>query len=193
MDIPTLHRRAVEHWQGVVELVGVDQWDNVTPCTDWSVRELVNHVVGEELWMVPLLGGATIDDVGGRFDGDLLGDDPVSVARSAATAAVATGDEILPSNPKVHLSYGDEEATEYAMQLIADHLVHSWDLAKSTGHDATLDPDLVEAVGTWFAEREDLYRGAGVIGPRVEQSGGAQTDLLAAFGREADWRPRGAG
>lgn len=187
MDIVTLHRRAVEEWQAEVDAVGIDQWDNATPCSTWSVRDLVNHVVGEELWAVPLLRGATIADVGDRFDGDLLGDDPIAAAREASTAVLACCEEALPSNPTVHLSFGDEKASEYAMQLTADHLVHAWDLAKGTGQDPRLDPDLVAEVAAWFSEREELYRGAGAIGPRLEQSGDPQTDLLAAFGRAADW------
>ena len=50
-----------------------------------------------------------------------------------------------------------------------------------------LDPHLVAEVAAWFAEREHLYRGAGMVGPRGVSHGGAQSDLLAAFGRDADW------
>ncbi len=187
MDIVNLHRRAVEEWQAKVDAVGIDQWDRPTPCSEWSVRDLVNHVVGEELWTVPLLEGATITDVGDRLEGDVLGEDPIAAARSASAAALAAAEERLPDNPKVHLSYGDEDASEYAMQLTADHVVHAWDLAKGAGLDPWLDPELVEAVTGWFAEREELYRGAGIIGPRVDRAGDAQTDLLAGFGRSADW------
>ena len=49
-----------------------------TPCTDWDVRDLVNHVVGEDaLDRAADATARTIADVGDRFDGDLLGDDPV--------------------------------------------------------------------------------------------------------------------
>ena len=187
MDIVTLHRRAVEDWQAKVDAVADGDWSNPTPCSDWTVRALVNHVVVEELWLVPLLGGATIDEVGDRFEGDVLGDDPASAARAASAAAVTTADRLLPSEPQVHLSYGDEAASEYAMQLVADHLVHGWDLAAGAGLDTALDAELVRAVADWFREREELYRGAGAIGPRVSATGDAQTELLAAFGRTADW------
>lgn len=189
MDIVDVHRRTVEAWQAKVAGVAADQWDNPTPCTEWSVRDLVNHVVGEELWMVPLLEGATIADVGDRFDGDVLGDDPVGTANTASAAALAVSDEKLPANPKVHLSYGDEDATEYAWQLAADHLIHGWDLAKGAGHATDMDPELVTAVAAWFAKREAAYRESGAIGPRAPLTGDPQTDLLAAFGRSADWSP----
>ena len=87
----------------------------------------------------------------------------------------------------VHLSFGDVPGAEYALQLAADHLVHAWDLARATGGDERLDADVVAAIRPWFADREELYRGAGVIGPRaaVAQSGGSQAELLAMFGRDA--------
>ena len=189
MDIVEVHRRTVEAWQTKVDAVAADQWENPTPCTDWSVRDLVNHVVGEELWMVPLLQGSTIADVGDRFDGDVLGDDPVRVAREASVAALSVADEKLPAGGKVMLSYGPEEASEYAWQLAADHLIHGWDLAKGAGLDAHLDPELVTAVAAWFASMEETYRESGAIGPRAPLVGDPETDLLAAFGRSADWSP----
>ncbi|HSV39638.1 MAG TPA: TIGR03086 family metal-binding protein [Nocardioidaceae bacterium] len=187
MDIVEAHRRTVEAWQAKLDAVTADQWSNPTPCTEWSVRDLVNHVVGEELWMVPLLQGQTIADVGDRLDGDVLGEDPVATGRSASGAALAVSDEILPAGGKVLLSYGEEDASEYAWQLTADHLIHGWDLAKGAGLDTEMDPELVTAVADWFATMEDAYRSSGAIGPRTELTGNPQTDLLAAFGRSADW------
>jgi uncharacterized protein (TIGR03086 family) len=187
MDVTTLHRRTVEWWESRVQGIPPDAWDNSTPCESWSVRDLVNHVTGEELWTVPLMEGATIADVGDRFEGDVLGDDPAGTSRAAASAAVRTVDEVAPRGVKVHLSYGDEDAEEYVRQLAADHLVHGWDLAVATGADARLDPELVEAVAGWFAEREELYRAGGAIAPHVDRHGDPQTELLAAFGRDARW------
>jgi len=53
----------------------------------------------------------------------------------------------------VHLSFGDVPASEYLGQLLADHLVHAWDLAAAVGADRALDPAVVRAVAEWFAER----------------------------------------
>ena len=186
MDTATLHHLTVDFWDSRGSGIHDDQWSSATPCTDWSVRDLVNHVVSEELWTVPLVHGSTIAEVGDRFDGDVLGDDPLTTCHRAAVEAAVAGDEIAPG-AKVHLSYGDEDADEYLHQLAADHLVHGWDLAVATGGDAHLDPELVQEVATWFAGREDAYRAAGAIGPHVTASGDPQTDLLAAFGRDARW------
>jgi uncharacterized protein (TIGR03086 family) len=188
MDLGTLHRRTVASWQDRVAAVGDGSWDRRTPCEKWSVRDLVNHVVGEELWVVPLLAGSTIAEVGDRFDGDVLGDDPVAAARAAADAAADSVDEALPKDLTVHLSYGEESAEEYVRQLAADHLVHGWDLAVATGGDTRFDPELVAEVAAWFADREELYRGAGIIGPRVDADpDDPQAQLIAAFGRDPHW------
>ena len=187
MDVATLHRRAVEDWEARLAAVGDDDWGRPTPCTGWTVRDLVNHVVGEELWTVPLLEGRTIDDVGDRFDGDVLGDALRETCHDAADAAARAVDERVIEGGLVHLSYGDEKVEEYVRQLAADHLVHGWDLSVATGGDPRLDPELVAEVATWFADREELYRAGGAIGPHVEEHGDPQTELLAAFGRDARW------
>ena len=187
MELESLYRRTVESWADRVQTVGPDQWAAVTPCADWDVRALVNHVVGEDLWTEPLMRGSTISDVGDRLDGDLLGQDPRETALDAAERATRVVGETLPTRGKVHLSYGDEDMTEYIAQLAADHLIHGWDLAVATGGETHLDPDLVADVAAWFAEREELYRSAGAVGPRSAASGDAQSELLASFGRDPGW------
>jgi uncharacterized protein (TIGR03086 family) len=187
MDLNTLYHRTVEAWADRVNAVPPDQWEAPTPCRDWSVRDLVNHVVGEDLWTSPLVRGSTIAEVGDRLDGDLLGEEPVRAALDAAMAATTAVAEALTRGGTVQLSYGEEQLGEYVHQLAADHLVHSWDLAAATGGDLRLDPHLVAEVAAWFAEREEQYRGAGAIDPRGVSHGGAQGDLLAAFGRDGEW------
>ena len=187
MELSTLHRRTVATWTDRVRAVPDDRWDGPTPCTDWSVRDLVNHVVGEERWTVPLVHRRTIADVGSTLDGDLLGDRPGDNAVDSAAQAVAAVDAELENGGTVHLSYGEEDIGEYVRQLCADHLVHAWDLAAATGGDTRLDPELVAEVASWFADREDLYRAGGVIGPHQEAGADPQSQLLAGFGRRAAW------
>ena len=187
MDIETLYERTLESWTTRVEAVGDDQWARPTPCEDWNVRTLVNHVVGEDLWTEPLVRGQTMEEVGDRFDGDLLGQKPVEVAVGAAALARHAVRQALPTRSKVNLSYGEEDLDEYLSQLAADHLVHGWDLAAATGGNTLLGFDLVDAVAAWFADREEMYRSAGVIGPRVDVTGDAQSQLLARFGRDPGW------
>ena len=189
MDMASLHRRTVETWTARVNTVADDQWDGPTPCTEWSVRQLVNHVVGEDRWTVPLMHGRTIADVGSDLDGDLLGGDAMKAASEAANEAVSVVEAELPTHGTVHLSYGEEKMDEYVLQLCADHLVHAWDLAAATGGDTALDPELVAEVAGWFAEREELYRAVGAVGPHAEAGPDPQSQLLAGFGRRATWTP----
>jgi uncharacterized protein (TIGR03086 family) len=191
MDLVELFGRSVEGFTQRAEQVRPEQWTAPTPCTDWDVRALVNHIVYEQRWMVPMFGGATIAEVGDRFDGDLLGEEPFAAVRAAAAQAAATVAEPGALETTVHLSFGDTPAVEYTYQLLADHLVHAWDLAVAIGADRTLDPPALAACAEWFADREDLYRQSGAIGPRVEvpASASAQDKLIGAFGRDPAWTP----
>jgi uncharacterized protein (TIGR03086 family) len=192
MDLNTLYHRTVEHWADVVVAVGENQWDSPTPCSEWSVRDLVNHVTGEDLWTAALMDGSTIEEVGTRLDGDLLGDEPVGRSIDAAKAATTSVAARLPQGGTVPLSFGDTDVAEYVWQLAADHLIHSWDLSAATGTDRRLDPALVAGVAGWFAEREEIYRSSGAVAPRAISHGGAQGDLLATFGRDSEWGPNHA-
>jgi uncharacterized protein (TIGR03086 family) len=193
MNSSELHRRAVAEFASRMDALGPSgpsTWASETPCAGWDVRTLVNHVTGEDLWTAPLLAGQTIADVGDRFDGDVLGDDPVGAFASAGSEATAASAFVDPGRT-VHLSFGDVPASEYLNQLAADHLVHAWDLAAATGGDRNFDPEVVAAVADWFVDREKMYRAGGAIGPRVPvPSDDPQDRLLAAFGRDPGWRSR---
>src|SRR5919199_4377360 len=155
-DLLVLFERAVGEFGRRVRAISDDQWDGPTPDEGWTVRDLVQHLVSEALWAPPLLAGATIEEVGDRFDGDLLGDEPKGVWEAAARAAIeaATADGALAGT--VHVSFGDISGEEYLSQLTVDNTVHAWDLARAIGADEALDDELVEFA---FA----------VLGPEIEQ------------------------
>jgi uncharacterized protein (TIGR03086 family) len=180
-----LHRRAVDGFGARVHAIAADQWHAPTPCADWDVRDLVGHLVVEQLWVGALLGGQTIEDVGSRFDGDQLGDDPVgawdrAVAQSvAAFAAPGAVDRV------VHLSYGDVPAGHYGREMALDAAVHTWDLARAIGADERMDPELVAVGHEMVDAHEDAYAQSGLFAPPVPvgPDAGAQTRLLARLGR----------
>lgn len=191
MEVVELHRRTIEEFLRAVRSVHSDAWPGPTPCPDWDLRALVNHVVAEDRWTVPLCRGATLEEVGDSLDGDLLGTDPVAAAEEAADAAKAAVAQAVPTRRQVHLSYGDEDIEEYVYQLCADHLVHGWDVAIAAGADTRLDPEAVTAVAGWYADREKRYRHAGVVGPPTPGAyDHPQDQLLAAFGRDPLWSPQ---
>ncbi|MEO6714765.1 MAG: TIGR03086 family metal-binding protein [Mycobacteriales bacterium] len=185
MDVVEMHRRSLAYFAEQTSSVRQEDWSAPSGCGEWTVRELVNHVVVEDLWTAPLLEGKTIADVGDRYDGDVLGEDPRQAYADAAAAAAAAAGQPGAMDVTAHLSFGDVPGSEYTMQLFADHLIHGWDLARAVGGNDTLDPELVSACAAWFDDREDMYRGGGAIGPRVdvEDDADPQTVLLARFGR----------
>ncbi|MEV0810101.1 TIGR03086 family metal-binding protein [Micromonospora sp. NPDC050200] len=191
MDLLETYRQSLAEFVDRVEQVTPGQWSDPTPCPDWDVRTLVNHVVTEDRWTVPLLAGRTVEEVGDRFDGDQLGDDPIGMARQVASQA-----EVAASHPgaldgTVHLSAGETPAGEYLHQLVAEHLVHGWDLAVAIGADPRLDADAVAACARWFAGRIADYRSGDLVRPGVDVPAKAdqQDRLIAAFGRDPDWTP----
>jgi uncharacterized protein (TIGR03086 family) len=185
MDVPEIYARCSAAFADRVHLVG-DRWAAPTELPGWDVRTLVNHLVNEERWTPELFGGATVESVGDRFDGDLLGADPVAAFDEAAAVALRSIQEAGAMDRTVHLSFGDRPGYEYALQLSADHLVHAWDMARALGTDTTLDPAAVDALLPWFAgETEELYRRYDIIAARVDVPAGAgpQAELLGRFGR----------
>jgi hypothetical protein len=68
MESLALYRRSVDDWTRPLDGSLPQHWDQATPCSHWTVRLLVNHVVGEDAWTVPLMKGATVDDVGDALD-----------------------------------------------------------------------------------------------------------------------------
>lgn len=181
---------AVDTFDAVMHGVTSDHLGRATPCAEWDVRALVNHVVGEMAWVAPLLAGQTLAQVGESLDGDLLGADPCAAWHhwSAQAHTAFAGDGA--TQRTVHLSYGDEMAGNYCDQLSFDLLVHSWDLARGIRADDRLPELLVAWARRWFEPLAGAYRDAGVVQPdvRVAPDAAAQVRLLALAGRRADWR-----
>ena len=179
-----MYRRSVEDFGQRVMAIGADDWAKPTPCSDWTVRDLVRHLVYEELWAPPLLAGATVAEIGDRFEGHILGDDPQVAWKEAAAAAIAAASKDA-LDRTVHLSFGDFPGRDYLGQLTADHVIHAWDLAKGLGGDTRLDPELVEFVHAFMEPQADQWAAAGVFAARVDVPADAdlQSKLLAMTGR----------
>jgi uncharacterized protein (TIGR03086 family) len=184
-DLSNLYARSIGRFAQRVANVPDDGWSAPTPCADWDVRQLVNHVTYEQVWAPHMVAGDTIEAVGDRYDGDLLGDDPVHAHRSAVAVAVeAFADADLDAT--VHVSYGDIPLREYLTQMLTDAEVHGWDLAVATGQDPAIDPEVAELLlGVWI-EQEELVRASGVFGDAVEvpADASAADRLLGLLGRQ---------
>ena len=185
-DVIGLYRRAVDEFGARLRLVTSDQWAEPTPDADWDVRALVNHVVNENQWVPPLLEGLTIEEVGDRFEGDQLGDDPYGAWTDVTIAALAACKADDVPLRVVHVSFGDITGEDYLAQITTDHVVHTWDLARATGGDEHLDPELVDFAYGYLAPQAENWRAAGAFGPAIKPPAGAdrQAELLALTGRD---------
>ncbi len=186
-DIAELHRRALEATGKILASIAPGQWAAPTPCAGWDVRALVSHLVSGNLWAAELSAGKTIEDVGDRLDGDLLGADPRRAYDASAAAAAAAFGAAGALEARCAVSYGPVPGSVYAGHRFLDVLIHGWDLAVASGQDTTLDPILVDACTDVVTPQADLLRASGQFGEQIEPSdaGDAQACLLAALGRRA--------
>ena len=185
MDVLDRFHQAVAAFDAAVRAVGSEQWALPTPDAEWSVRDLVQHVVYEVRWVAPLLEGSTIAEVGDSLDGDLLGDDPLGAWTAASAEALEVAGRPGALDRAVHLSMGETAAAEYLAQLASDGAIHSWDLSRAIGAPEELDSGLVEFVWAFLEPQAEGWRQAGAFGPRVEVPASADrlTQLLALTGR----------
>jgi uncharacterized protein (TIGR03086 family) len=186
VELLELFQRAQNQFTDRVDAVAPDQWeDQALP--EWTVADLVAHLVTEQLWVPPLLAGEPVLE--GRFPeetSDLLGSDPFTGWESAADDALSAFAEDDALVRTVHLSRGPTPATEYIFEMTADLTVHAWDLARATDGDTELDGELVTAALV-YAETLPEDGIPGIIDPPLDVSPTAdpQTRLLARFGRKA--------
>jgi uncharacterized protein (TIGR03086 family) len=190
MELLEAHWRAMSGFDGLVRLVDTDEWRAPTPCTDWNVHALVNHVVSEQLWAPHLIAGATLAEVGDRFDGDVLEDDPIGAWADAAAAA--RNAFIRPSalSGTVHVTGGQIEAEEYAWQMTTDLAVHGWDLAIAIDMPQPIEESVAAVLDERIRPRIDHWQGLGIFAPPVpvDDTAGAVARLLALLGRDPGGR-----
>ncbi|HLW15903.1 MAG TPA: TIGR03086 family metal-binding protein [Actinomycetota bacterium] len=184
-DVRDLFVKASNLYEDAVHQIREDQWHLPTPCTEWDVHALLQHLVNEQLWLPPLLEGKTIAEVGDRFDGDNLGDDPVAAWDEAAAAARDAVMAVNDLQSVTHLSFGDFPAQEYLDQMVFDLHIHGWDLRTGIGADTTMDADLTSYLMPWAEIAMKGYEqvGATAAPPPIPEGSSDQTKILALSGR----------
>jgi uncharacterized protein (TIGR03086 family) len=173
-----LYRAAAEHATAVVDAVRPDQLRLPTPCTEWTVQELIDHLVGGTEY---LLSAAEQREPRSRCHATAadyrsgVADVLDAVRRPGAVERTCTS------------PLGFEwTLAEAVAGTFMDVLIHTWDLARATGQDDALNADLVEACTAMFLlEMPGRGRAAGIIGPAVDVGDEASTQdrLLGAMGR----------
>jgi uncharacterized protein (TIGR03086 family) len=178
-DTPSVEQlaRALAATDELIVAVGDDQWSNPTPCPDWNVRDLVNHLVfGNQLFGGLVRGESLppIDELKRLRNVDRLGDDPVRAYRDAGASMQAAFSEPGALERTYIAPIGPATGFVLLNLRITEALVHAWDLAQATGQPILAPDDLAEhalAFSRW--QLEDRL-------PRTARFGEAQPVVDAA-------------
>ena len=174
VDLLDLYRQASD-W-GLGKVAGATgKLDTATPCDQWDVRTLMNHMLDTQRYFA---GAARGEDVSPPSPDppQLLGDDPVSEFEAARDDTLATFGQdgvIARTGPSLGLAFGDL-------------LLHSWDLATASGQDATMPDGLADAAYGMINGRLPDDQRKGMFKPEraVPSDASAQAKLLAYTGRD---------
>lgn len=177
-DPVELYRRATD--QAIRVAIGVkpEQLGDPTPCSAWSVQDLLDHLTGGTEYLQAALEQREPAPSQGTTAADFeLG----VVSALKGLAAPGALDQMCISPLGFEWSVGQAVAGTFM-----DVLIHTFDLARASGQDERLDPELVDACTAMFLpEMPERGRQAGIIGPAVQIGPDAspQGVLLAAMGR----------
>jgi uncharacterized protein (TIGR03086 family) len=189
-DLLELFNRGLGEFGARVHRVGADQWTASTPCSEWDVRKLVDHVVDEQVWAPPLMAGHELEPAAAIVESAkrALGDDRVAAWDVAALASSRAFGEPGALDRPVALSRGATPATDYLHEMVFDLVLHSWDLGTAIGVTDPLPDELVQ-FGLAAADQMggDLsFTGAFAAPLPVSDDASAEERLVAVSGR----RPR---
>jgi uncharacterized protein (TIGR03086 family) len=136
---------AVDIAYGIIANVPADRWSSQSPCSEWDVRAVANHLIGGAMVISASVRGQEIDL--GPLAGDLGGADPAAIFRAAADDALAA----FNADPSVlgrtvKLPFGEYPGAEVANLFTNDFFGHAWDIAKGSGQSTDIAPAMAEAV-----------------------------------------------
>jgi len=172
MDLMDLYRRGSE-WCGE-KVAGATSLERPTPCEQWNVRQLMNHMLDTQEYFAGSARGESAS-LPSPTPPTLLTDDPVSdfaEARAAVIEAFGQDGVLDKTGPALGIAFSDQ-------------LLHGWDLARATGQDATMPEDLAEAAYSIIHGAFPEEQREGVFKPEVQVGDDAspQERLLAFTGR----------
>ncbi|WKV73585.1 TIGR03086 family metal-binding protein [Streptomyces sp. PCS3-D2] len=183
-DIQLLEK-ALTHTGQLLGNVTPGQYALPTPCDDFDVRTLVNHMLAGNPYYVGLAHGGAPDFA--LFAQDHIGDRrPGEVYAEGAKEALAAWQVEGAFRRQMPLPGGGLGPRLADLHLL-EAVLHGWDLATATDQDRTGDPDAVAAVfRTWYGNYPDEIRGAtGMFGPSEDapEDAPALDRVAAYFGR----------
>ncbi|MGH9245989.1 MAG: TIGR03086 family metal-binding protein [Acidimicrobiales bacterium] len=139
MDVLELHQRALAEARRVIDGVTLDDFPTPTPCADWDVRALLNHIVSGNWLFAAIATGKEPPDA----SGDYIGNDPVGAF--ARSASVVHGAFTAPPFAAATFPPPAGESPAPALVHTAELATHAWDLVRATGQPVTLDEELCDA------------------------------------------------
>jgi uncharacterized protein (TIGR03086 family) len=170
----------------LIDTIPDAQWQLPTPCPDWTVRQLVNHLVGGNRLFTRVLRGTPlppVQELGRRGAEDQLGEDAAGAFRSSADQMLAAFGEpgVLERTHTVPAATLPGPAVVHLRTV--ETLVHGWDLARATSQPAPFPDELVEEELTFSRELlARLPEGRRPFGPsRAVADGAPAIDRLAAL------------
>ena len=176
----------IERYRGLAEQFGErveaapdDRWSAPSPCTEWTARDVLHHVVGSQRNLIAAIEGTTAEPIPDDADPKELWRD--SMPRLLAALQTPGALEKLVPGPM------GEMPIEFMLGrfLSNDVLVHTWDLARAVGGDERLDQDAIAHAYEGLKRVDAMIRMPGVFGAKVEPPEGAdlQTEFLCFLGR----------
>src|SRR3954447_15191585 len=188
MDNVALLRRTIAETNRLVDGTSEAQLDDPTPCAEWTVRDLINHLTGgSTMFAVSAEQGSVPDDmVGQLLGGDHLRDDYKGAFHTATTRAMAAFDQPGVLEKMVKLPFGEMPAGIALNIAIFDVATHACDLAKATGQKVSDDELLEQALAIGKQMIGPELRGAGLFDEAqpISDAASASDRLLAFAGRK---------
>lgn len=179
MDAIERIEKASAHAQKVIEGISAEDMGKPTPCSEYDVRELLNHVIAG----LSMLDTAASGGKAAPPEGNIVGDDPGAQYREGREKlldTLRTREGVLDQNWE--MPFGSLPGQMMAGIAFMEHLTHAWDLAKATGQDTELPEDLAVECLELVRPMDAMLRMPGVCGPAVEVPEGASvSDQLAGF------------
>lgn len=177
-DPRELHRRAGAMAADVIARIGPEQLSDPTPCTEWDVRAVINHMANGNLRVAAMVTGGSGPD---RSE-DVLGDDPPTAFRDSLDRLCAAFDRKGVLEQAFPTPFGEGPGRLLVAMRVSELTIHTWDLAAATGQLRDLDPELVVFTDSAFRARPIPRGGESPIGPEQPAPSGAMAaDRLAAF------------
>ncbi|MFE7185377.1 TIGR03086 family metal-binding protein [Streptomyces erythrochromogenes] len=168
--------------------VPAEAWGDPTPCTEWTVRQVLNHArLDQQALVMQITGVAPASD---PFEPeDATAGDPVAEL-AAVLAATAAAWESRRDDESVPTPMGPMPAGVGAAAAALDAGIHAWDIARATGQDLPLTEEMAEALEDIAARIVDFVRDSfGKYAPPLvlAEGAGRAEQLLAFTGRDPRW------